>query len=98
MTTADPQNRWRVSQRALVLGLSVGMLASAVAVGGEMLGLFNCISARLIETVVFTLALAIVAGPCRVLAVGSAAFIAYLVIISYVVIHGVHSGRWQADE
>ena len=98
MMTALPTNWWRVSKRALVLGLSTGFLTAAVAVGGELLGCFNCINAWLIETVAFTLLLAVVARPYRTVAVVPAVIVAYIGIISYVVLQGIHTGRWQPDD
>lgn len=98
MITALPTSWWRVSKRALMLGLSAGLLSAAVAVGGQLLGVFNCINAWFVETVITTLLLVVVARPCRTAAIFPAVFVAYIGIISYVVIQGVHSGRWQPDD
>lgn len=81
-----------------MLGLLVGFLTAVVAVGGELLGCLNCISAWFIETVVFTLLLSILARPYRTVAVLPAVFVAWVGIISYVVVQGIQSGRWQPDD
>ena len=98
MITTHPTNWWRASQRALLLGLSVGLLMATIAVGGELLGWFNSIAAWLIETVVFTLLLAFLGRPYRTVAVIPAVVVAYIGIISYVIIQGIHTGRWQSDD
>ena len=84
--------------RSLTLGLSVGLLAAIVAVVGELLGWFNCISAWLVETVVLTLCLAVAVRRLRTVTIGSSVLVAYITIISYVVIHGHLSGRWLSDD
>ena len=98
MIAEHHQNWWRVSKRALLLGFAVGLLTAAVAVGGEVLGLFNCISAWLVETVAFTLLLIVVARPYRTVAVAPAVVVAYICIISYVIMQGIHTGRWEPDD
>ena len=98
MTTTLPTNWWHLSKRTLMLGLLVGFLTAVVAVGGELLGCLNCISAWFIETVVFTLLLSILARPYRTVAVLPAVFVAWVGIISYVVVQGIQSGRWQPDD
>lgn len=84
--------------RSVRLGLSAGLLAAIIAVAGESLGWFNCISVWLIETVVLTLCLAVAARGSRTIVIGSAVLVAYITIISYAVIHGHLSGRWLSDD
>jgi hypothetical protein len=82
----------------MALGFSIGLLTATIAVGGEILGWFNCISAWLIETVVFVLLLAVAVRPYRTVAVVPAVVVAYIGVISYFVISALHSGRWDPDD
>jgi hypothetical protein len=84
--------------RSLTLGLSVGFLAATVAVVGDLLGWFNCVSAWLIETVVLTLCLAVAVRRFRTVTIGGSVVFAYITIIAYVVIHAHRSGRWLSDD
>jgi hypothetical protein len=80
--------------RSLGLGLSVGLFAAILAIVGELLGWFNCISAWFVETVV----LSVVSRRSRAVTIGSSALVAYIAIISHVIIQGQISGRWFSDD
>lgn len=87
-----------IHMRSLTFGLSVGFLAAVVAVVGELLGWFNCISAWFIETVVLTLFLVVASRRFRIVTIGCSVLVAYITIISYVIIHGHRSERWLSDD
>ena len=84
--------------RSFTLGLSVGLFAATLAIAGELLGWFNCINAWLVETVVLTSYFAVAMRRFRAIAVGSSVLVAYITIISYVVIHSHINGRWFSDD
>ena len=85
-------------KRSWYLGILTGVLTSAVAVGGELMGLFNCINAWVIGTAAFALILGILGSPRRFVAIGCAALFTYVVIIPYTIIHDVQRGRWDAGD
>ena len=76
----------------------MGFLASTLAIVGELLGLFNCISAWFVETVLLTLCLAVAVRRLRTITIGSTAIVAYITIILYVVVHAHRIGRWFSDD
>jgi hypothetical protein len=84
--------------RSLTLGLSFGLFTATLAIVGELLGWFNCINAWFVETVVLTLGLAVAVRRFRTITIGSSVFVAYITIVSYVVIHGHVSERWSSDD
>jgi len=83
--------------RSIALGVLLGFLAAIVAIVCELLGWFNCISVWLVETMVITLFLAIAMRRFRTITIGSIV-LAYITIISYIVIHAQRTGRWFADD
>lgn len=84
--------------RSIAFGVLVGFLAAIVAIVCELLGWFNCISVWLVETMVITLFLAIAMRRFRTITIGSSVLVAYITIISYIVIHAQRPGRWFADD
>jgi len=84
--------------RSIRLGLSLGLFAAILAIVGELLGWSNCINTWFVETVILTLVLAIATRRFRTVAIGASAFVAYIAVISYVVIRGHASGHWFSDD
>lgn len=84
--------------RSAAVGFSVGFLAAALAVVGELLGWFNCINAWIVETAIVTLFLGVVTRRFRTVVIGSSVLVTYTSVVSYVFLRAHHGGHWQTDD